>query len=156
MTTTRTQEEILTRIQAVSDEDLLGFRLQVLLGALDFEHAKPFLKPDTTAEDWKAAPSSAEILEEAQGYYEFALGKIRDHRGISATRSVEKLGECAWLLGRDDVVEAMAEADYPQYGAPKVKAFADGFGLAWPDSEDMARMAVGEPCTPDCREGCGA
>ncbi|WP_301547102.1 hypothetical protein [Micromonospora sp. C95] len=51
------------------------------------------------------------------------------------TRSVDKLGELAWLLGRDDIVAAMDHAGYPMYGAPKVKAFADGFG--WPFLDDL-------------------
>ena len=70
--------------------------------------------------------------------------------------SVEKLTEYAWLLGRDDVVATMNRADYVQYGAPKVKAFALGLGLPWPeDDEELERMAYGEPCQPGCEGGCG-
>ncbi len=156
MTVKRTQDEIVERIRAVEDDDFLGFRREVLIiHGLDFEHAREYLAPETTAEQWKAAVP-ADLLRAATEYYDFALGKILDHRGISASRSVDKLTEYAWLLGRDDVVAAMEAADYPQYGAPKVKAFADGFGLAWPDSEVMTRMANGEPCTPTCAEGCGS
>jgi len=87
-------------------------------------------------------------------YLEFAIGKIQGHRGISAGRSVDKLREMAWLLGRDDVMAAMDKADYQNYGAPKIKAFAEGMGLPWPDDEDLARMALGYPCTDDCEGGC--
>lgn len=85
----------------------------------------------------------------------FALGKILNHRGISASRSVDQLTEYAWLLGRDDVVQAMQDAAYPQYGAPKVKAFGEGLGLEWPGTEPMRRMADGLPCSDDCWQGCG-
>lgn len=154
MSTVRTQHEIVERIRRLKD-DFLGFRFEVLIAALDFEHAKPWLKPDVTAEQWETPDTYDELLEGAVEYYEFALGKIEDHRGISASRSVEKLGEYAWLLNRDDVVTAMDAAAYEPYGAPKVKAFADGFGLPWPAGDLFARMAAGEPCEPDCAAGCG-
>jgi hypothetical protein len=153
MTVKRTQDEIAERIRAVKDSDFFGFRREVLLDALDFEHARPFLVEGATSTDWRQV---TEVEQAARDYYAFALDKIRDHRGISASRSVDKLTEYAWLLGRDDVVAAMDAAPYPQYGAPKVKAFADGFELAWPDSDDMTRMANGESCTPTCDEGCGS
>ena len=155
MITTRTQDEILTRARSIQDDDFLGFRTEVLVGALDYEHARGFLKPETTPEEWGPAPDDAAVLAQARDYYQFALGKIRDHRGISASRSVDKLTEFAWLLGKDDVVTAMGETEYAQYGAPKIKAFATGFGLDWPADEDMTRMAAGEPCEPGCAEGCG-
>lgn len=152
----RTQEEILGRIEAVNDDDMFGFRREVLIEALDYEHARPFLKPSVTAEDWAGIQVCACDREAAaRDYYKFALGKIENHRGISANRSVDKLREHAWLLGRDDVVAAMDAAEYPQYGAPKIAAFAAGLGLAWPDDVAMVRMSSGLPCEDDCAEGCG-
>jgi hypothetical protein len=67
---------------------------------------------------------------------------------------VAKLTEYAWLMGREDIVKAMEEAGYTNYGAPKVKAFADLLGLPWPDKIDMHRMAQGKACNPD-NPGCG-
>jgi hypothetical protein len=155
----RTQDEILQRITAVADDDFLGWRRQVLIEALDYEHARGYL-PDTTADQW-AGLRTADVEQAAREYLTFAIGKIVDHRGISASRSVDKLTEMAWLLGRDDVVAAMDAADYPQYGAPKVRAFAEGMGWPWPgdvgerDAAALARMVDGLPCEPDCGEGCG-
>lgn len=156
MTAVRAQGEIVARVRAVADEDVLGFQREVLVDALDFEHAREFLKADCTQEEWGEVPDADVLLAEAREYYVFALGKIRDHRGISASRSVSKLTEYAWLFCRDDVVTAMDAADYAQYGAPKVKAFGSGFGLAWPDDPAMKRMADGEPCEPGCSGGCGS
>lgn len=152
--TARTQDEILARIRDIAGEDFLGFRTEVLLTALDYEHARRFLRDGATPEQW-AAEQVTDVEAAAKNYYEFALGKIRDHRGISASRSVEKLGEFAWLLGRDEVIAAMEAADYPQYGAPMVAAFGAGLGLSWPTDEAMVRMASGLPCEDDCYEGCG-
>lgn len=149
----RTQEEILARIEAVKAEDWMGFHAEVLIDALDYEHAKPFLKDGVTAEEWEPARSGRST---AAGYLEFAIGKIQAHRGISASRSVDKLTEYAWLAGRDDVVAAMGAARYEQYGAPKVKAFALGMGLPWPDDPELERMANGLPCEDGCPSGCGS
>ncbi|WP_433225431.1 hypothetical protein [Actinomadura formosensis] len=153
----RTQDEIVARLTTLSvGEDVLGFRRGVLIAALNFEHARPFLKSDVTPEKWDEIRVRPDDIEDrARDYYAFALTKIEGHRGISASRSVDKLGEYAWLLGRDDVVDAMAAADFAQYGAPIVKAFADGFGETWPDEPWAVRMAKGLPCEPDCDMGCG-
>lgn len=153
----RTQDEIAARLKTLSiGEDVLGFRSEVLISVLDFEHAAPFLAPDTTGGEWDKIRVRPDAVEDrARDYYAFALTKIEGHRGISASRSVDKLTEYAWLLSRDDVVDAMAAADFPQYGAPKVKAFADGFGEDWPTERWAVRMAEGLPCESGCEMGCG-
>jgi hypothetical protein len=159
--TTRRQEEIVARLRAVraDGQDVFGFREEVILDALDFDHAREFLVADATPQQWD---QQTDHEAHARRYLTFAIEEIIDHRSNSASRSVEKLGEFAWLLGRDDVVTAMDSARYPMYGAPKVKAFADGFG--WPfheagnDPDDLralTRMAQGEQCDPHgCARGC--
>lgn len=149
--TAPTQDQIVERIAAVAENDWLGFRREVLVQALDFAHAQPFLKDGVTEDQWPTTDLAAEAAE----YLTFAIEKILDHRGISANRSAEKLREYAWLLGRHDVVSAMESASFAQYGAPKVQAFAVGLGLPWPDDPALARMAAGESCHPGCDEGCG-
>jgi hypothetical protein len=155
--TLRSQEEIVARIQQTSGEDWLGFKREVLASCLDFEHAKPYLVEGTTAEEWTYTPDVDVVLIRAKEYFTFAIGKALDHRGISASRSIDKLTEYAWLLGRDDVVSAMDEADYPQYGVPKLKAFGEGFGLWVAEHQgdaELSNMADGEPCEPGCDSGC--
>ncbi|MEU7800704.1 hypothetical protein AB0B10_15675 [Micromonospora arborensis] len=157
--TVRTQEEIVTRIWALRADrgDIFGFREEVLVEALDLDHARQVIAPRHPGK-WTQRVDQETY---ARDYLRFAVGKIIDHRGNSASRSVDKLGELAWLLGRDDIVAAMDHAGYPMYGAPKVKAFADGFD--WPflddlDSDDrraLARMADGQQCDPQgCERGC--
>lgn len=155
MNTLRSQEDIVARIAEIAGDDLFGFAREVLVDALDIDHARPFLIASATAEAWGDGHRDADQIHAAAvDYYNFALGKIENHRGLSADRSVDKLTQFAWLLGRDDVVTAMETAEYAQYGAPKVKAFGEGFGLPWPDDEAMVRMAQGKPCTDGCDEGC--
>lgn len=154
MTSPRTPDQIVARAENPHADDWGGSAIEVLVPYLPFEHAKQFLKDDVTAEDWTPLPADG-VADAARSYYEFALGKIENHRSISADVAVTKLREFAWLLGRDDAVAAMDEADYANYGAPKVKAFALAMGYDWPGAEDLNRMASGLPCMPDCEEGCG-
>ena len=126
-TITRTQDEIVARIQS-RPRGLLAFDVELLCGYLDLEHGRLFLKdPDGTSEDdWNATRDDpAQVLTDAATYLDFAFGKALDHRGISACRSVQKLTEWAWLMGHDDLAERMArDENYPQYGVPALQMFA--------------------------------
>jgi hypothetical protein len=155
---TRSQAEIVDRFNAA--DDFFGFAIEVLSESMTADTIRSINPGAELPDDW--APQTAEqITASAQEYLRFAIGKISDHRGISAERSVIKLREYAWLLGQDEVVAAMDAADYPQYGAPKTKAFADGMGwgfIAFVEEADKAalvRMSNGLPCTDDCESGCG-
>ncbi|MBM0275136.1 hypothetical protein [Micromonospora tarensis] len=152
--TTRTQEQILARFRAVADSDWLGFRREVLADSMTLDTLRQAVPGiDTTGRDDYVKP---EVLEQrARDYLTFAIGKALDHRGISASRSVDKLSEYAWLLGRDDVVAAMDAAEYEQYGVPKLRAFAEGMAWRWPGDIPLARMAQGLPCQSACADGCG-
>lgn len=161
-TVTRTQDEILARFREVASTDLIGFRREVLVDSMDLDTLKkvmPDFAPEGDASEYPAIkPESLDAR--ARGYLEFAIEKAICHRGISASRSVDKLTEFAWLMGRDDVVESMSKADYAQYGVPIVKAFAEGMEYEWEASYegDQARldnMAQGKPCVKGCSEGCG-
>lgn len=146
----RTADEIHAYIAATADDDFFGFGQEVLLPALPFEEAVRYLVEDHnfTADTW---PGRVNADKEARDYYDFALGKAENHRGISASRSITKLRAFAWLLGREDAVTAMDEADYAWYGAPKLKAFAGAMGYPWPSgNEVLETMAQGRPCDVDC------
>jgi hypothetical protein len=147
----RTQDEIVVRMR--NSRSFLGFEMEVLITALDFEHAKEFLRPEVKAEDWKCSDEQT-LLSEAQIYAAFAWGKAADHRGISAGRGVEKLSAVAWLLGRDDVVSAMAAVDYAYYGCPKLKAFCEGMCFPIGTGAALERMMKGEPCSDGCDSCC--
>ncbi len=150
----RTQDEILARVQA--DRGVFGFAGEVLILFLDFEHAKPFLKDEVTAADWKPEPVDREtILGQMREYMAFAWGKVEDHRGISAHRSVEKMAAWTWLLGDEKVLADFKAADYENYGAPKLAVICHAYDFPIPDSEEIQRMSEGLPCgAGDC--GCGS
>lgn len=158
----RSQEEIAARIGAIKDHDMLGFQHEVLVGALDWEHAQVFLKPGTSKREWdRLRPrSEVQVRADALHYLKFAMGKIADHRGISAVRSVDKMHQYAWLLGCDDIDALVRDTPYGQYGAPIVRATAVRLGgpfqAEWVKiaDEPLNRMAEGKPCTDGCAEGC--
>lgn len=149
---TRTQEEILARFNAV--DSFFGYEREILAEAMDVQTLAAVGIDATALADWRQL-THADLEAAAESYLEFAIGKIEEHRGLSADRSVTKLREYAWLLGRDDVVEAMDATGYAQYGAPKVRVFARKFGWPWPDSASLNRMAAGASCRIDCEDGCG-
>jgi hypothetical protein len=150
--TSRTQDEIKARYEA--ENDMFGFAREVLAESMNLTSLAAHGYDITQLDGWE--PVAGDKLEtNAREYLDFAIEKIEGHRGISASRSVDKLTAYAWLLGRDDVVQAMAEAGYAQYGAPKIKAFATTLGWRWPDDVDLNRMADGDSCRVGCEDGCG-
>ena len=168
----RTQEEIVLRIQKKSKE-FLNFESEVLYDYLDYDHAEPLKlqspMPDREqfevqscgiggdAASYQHVLTEAQIPEQMAGYMRFAWGKVEDHRGISAGRSVQKLAALAWLLGDDDVVAfAENEGNYAQYGAPILKHICEKYGLPIPDDAGLLRMMEGSPCEDGCGMGCSS
>ena len=166
VTVMRTQDEIVARIR--EKRSIFAFDAEVLLPHLDYDHAREFIKPETTREQWEAPRehdgttfdtyplTEAAALRDFRAYSEFAWGKAQDHRSLSAGRSVEKLEAWTWLLGRDDVLAEVAKTDYAQYGCPILKVFCEAFGFPIPDDEGTRRMTRGEPCVVGCDMGCGS
>lgn len=148
----RTQDEIKARYDASTD--MFGFDREVLAESMDLTTLAAAGYGVSQLDDWEPT-AGAQLEDKARDYLTFAIGKVEDHRGISADRSVTKLREYAWLMGRDDVVAAMDAEDYAQYGAPMLRAFAVALGWPWPESDALSRMAEGLPCSDDCEEGCG-
>lgn len=156
----RTPEQIVHRMQHQQDldEDLLGFKAEVLVSFLTFDQAKPLLKPDTNPENWtEVSPlTEDEVLRQMRNYMIFAWQKAIDHRGISASRSVEKIGEWLWLLEEESVIVGVP---YPQYGVPLLLKVCEAFEFQIPTvaggPDVIARMGRGEPCERACQNGCG-
>jgi hypothetical protein len=153
----RSQEEIAAKYKETEGE-FLNFAGDVLLPCLDFEHARPFLKPEVTEAEWdkeRVRPTKESVLGELRNYMDFAWGKVEDHRGISASRSVDKLSAYVWLLGDDATLSEVEEAGFAQYGAPKLAVICRAYDLPIPEDEGIQRMIRGESCGSyeDC--GCG-
>lgn len=157
----RTSEEIVEYIQLTSKDDFLGFTRQLLCSYLPWAHMTPFLKEgaDPIGEGgvhWDESirePTRESVLEDMRDYMSFAWGKVEDHRGISAQRSVDKMTAWAWLLEDEALIEKIKQAPYPMYGAPVLKVICEHLELPIPESADVVRMSNGEPCSPGC-SGC--
>lgn len=153
----RTIEEVAARIASIQESDMLGFATGVLVKYLPFDAAKPFLKPEAKAEDWitPLSRNRDSVLAEMRDYMPFAWDKAENHRGISASRSVDKMTEWLWMLGEDDL-KAFAESslNYSQYGAPILFRISEALGFPIPEGDGIRRMAKGLPCRDSCDEGC--
>lgn len=157
----RTQDEILARARDKDTMDMLGFGMDVYLDYLPWEHAKSFLKEDCHAkfeDKWDSEClkelTRENVLAAMADYMTFAIGKAEDHRGISASRSVIKMGAWAWILGDEELLKKIADTEYAQYGMPILKVICEHLGFPFPDEEWAQNMAAGRPCSPDCYEGC--
>lgn len=123
MTLNRTPDEIKARIEHT--DGVLGFKTEVLVSHLPYEAAEEYLKDDVTADQWEQNRDPMGSLRE---YLDVAADKARNKRGISAERSVDKLGAWLWLAGRDDLLHEFENARYEPYGRPKLRTLADALG----------------------------
>jgi hypothetical protein len=153
----RTQQEIITHYQQESKSDFFGFMADVLLPYLSAKQVKPFLKDDADLSEWKQSPLTDEaITAEMEKYMGFAWTKVQAHRGISASRSVEKMQAWLWLLGDEETLAyAKDNANYPQYGAPILMKICEKYGFPSPNDPGIRNMAMGKLCYFGCEEGCG-
>lgn len=134
-----------------------GFEQEVIVEFLTFEEARRWLKPEATSDGWPepAALTSESVTEKMRGYMDFAWSKVAGHRGLSASRSIQKMSAWLYLLGDDDLLNLCNDPrQYPQYGAPILKAICEKYGFPMPNSDSIARMAHGQPCEPGCQQGC--
>ena len=101
-----------------------------------------------------AAHQRDAVLANMREYMDFAWGKVEDHRGISASRSVEKFGAWIWALGDEETLRKFEATNYAPYGAPQLAFVCATYGFPIPGSSELARMIDGEPCIPGCQDGC--
>jgi len=151
----RTQDEVVARIREVQIDRLWEFATEILVAYLDFEHARGFLRPEVTSAGWiQLDPADRQAIRAAlREYLHFAWKKVLDHRGLSAGRSIDKLGAWAWLLGDDEVVAVLAdESRYTPYGAPMLAYLSTRYSVPIPAGEVASRMSRGLACHADCEE----
>lgn len=127
MAMTRSIEEILVRIKAVEADDWMGTQRSDLLGYLPFEAAKPFLKPEATAEDWTV--TTIDPISKIVDYLPFAWGKASDCRGLSAGRSLDHMKAWLWLAGLDVLLPHLDH--YTHYGKAQLVMCSALVGFDW-------------------------
>lgn len=144
----KTQEEIAKRLEAIKEEDIFGFESDCLIPYLDFQHAKPYLKPEVTEGDWHIEPMTP--AEEIKDYMPFAWDKANNCRGLSAGRSIEHMVAWLWLDGKDELISKM-ESEYEFYGKPCLVLICQEYGIDWRKLDDGSwrNDEYGEGITPD-------
>lgn len=169
--TPRTLDEIVARIKSTGGP--FNFSADVLLEYLPFDLAQPFLRPEVTREQWETSigtfsgygppcdksrpldPADREhILEATRHYAKFGWEKVQDHRGLSASRTIDKMSAWLWLLGYEDGEVYDVDADWGQYGAGCLARICAELNFPIPSDNRIHRMIDGLACTPRCKEGC--
>lgn len=139
----KTQDEIIEHLKKLSDEskDPFGFAVEVALPFLDYDHAKPWLKPECTPEDWAKhglKPNNYDnVVAEMADYMPFVMEKIRDERGLSMMRSAMKMSMWLWLIGDNELSEGLFVGSY---GADAMTVIAEKYNLplTYPAKTDEA------------------
>jgi hypothetical protein len=150
----RSIDEIVAKIKERQGEGF-DFWVEVLIVYLPFKNAKRFLKEGVGEKEW-AAPrelTQVNVIDEMRKYMEFAWEKVDSHRGLSTSRSVNKMEAWLWLLESDLNLE---DVPYENYGAPKLAAVCKKFDFLIPDDDAIKRMIEGESCIDNCMSGCGS
>jgi hypothetical protein len=126
MSTPRTQEEILARMEQVKNDDIFGTQRSDLIDYLTYENAAQFLKDGVTAEQWDGREKFSP-RERMTSYMDFAWEKAIDKRGLSAMRSMQHYTIWLWLDG-DDVIHPTL-MDYEFYGKDELVRICEYLGL---------------------------
>ena len=130
----KTQDEILERIEKMKGNNFFGFETGNLVNFLEFENAKEFLKDDVTKDEWEKV-REFDPAKEIKRYMSFAWEKANDHRGLSSSRSLSHMRAWLWLDGQDDLLKFLDnDSNYAPYGKPVLSKICLHYGL--PDEHD--------------------
>lgn len=139
----KSQEEIIQKLHQIQEtQSFMDFRPEVLIDFLSMENAKPFLNQDYVKKLESGEEQYGDVVttieecaQDFLDYMNFAWGKAEDERGISASRSIQKLGIWLWLMNRDDLrIIIEDDALYNPYGAPALIEVCSQMGIEVPKS----------------------
>lgn len=132
-----TQDEIVARLRERMATDIFGFETREYLTALDFAHAREFLKPEATAEKWGEV--KAPSLDSMREYMKFAWEKANGCRGISANRSIAHYVAWTWIIGDREfsaAIERMFDKEYRWYGKAILRHICEHYEWDWRSLDD--------------------
>lgn len=138
----RSQEEILEKMKKITEEQAsMDFSVEVIVYYLNWENIKPYLKEEyiekveNGEEQFNFVTSIEECAQDFLDYMNFAWGKAENQRGISASRSIQKLSTWAWLMGREDISDVLQDDSlYNPYGAPALIKACNMLDISVPES----------------------
>ena len=133
-----TPEVIKERFDKKSQE-IMNFEPEILINYLPFDIARTLLKDEYVAkvdsgeEKYEVIDDIFEATQDFLDYMVFAWGKAMDQRGISAGRSINKLGAYLTILSRPDLADMINDDNlYNPYGAPALIAVCEAMGIDIP------------------------
>jgi hypothetical protein len=139
----RTQNQIVKRIEERKKGDPFAFETVCYVPFLDYEHVKPYVEDDVTAESWEPKANTREtILATMLDYMPFAWDKAKNCRGLSAGRSIAHYKAWVWLL--DDGFEV--NEDYQFYGKDELRRICKQYGWNPNQWDDGIRGNNEEEC----------
>lgn len=135
----RSEADIMAKLQE-PQYDCMGFRREVLLTCVSWDLKKSQYRQDYVDKVEKGeekAPATItdvrEVVQDMLDYLVFGWMKALDQRGISASRTVEKISAWCWLLGREDLAELVDRDDlYNPYGMPALIEVSKALGIEVP------------------------
>jgi hypothetical protein len=134
----REQEEIVARIDEMTD-DFLGFRREALYIFLTWESASSMGIFKAESEDeWGAVEDDP--IGVIKDYLPFAWEKANNFRGISASRSLMKIAEWAWLSGDEKLMEIAEWQFYAFYGKDILREVTEHVGMDPDEFDDGIRV----------------
>lgn len=135
------QEHLLNLYKEMEDDTFFGFDLEVVRLHLDKDHILKAVKlkegvdEQEFLDEWTYVDTVEEATQDFLDYMVFAWSKIMDEKGLSAGRSVIKLGAWLRVLGRDDLYEIISDDDlYLPYGAPAIEKVCHEMGIEFPNN----------------------
>ena len=117
----RTQKEIERRAKKQYKQDNTGFEWTMYIDYLSYDRAKRIV-PTLPKDEWQKAHdfvTSTPIIKQMRDYLPFAAKKAMEGRGMSAQRSLRHYVAWFWLMGHDDMANAIEKylmESYNNYG----------------------------------------
>ena len=162
----RSDEEIIRYYQKIAAFDFFGIWGTELMLRLPFERARAFMARGAEWDEpsWnkvKRGKDRQSVMDDVEDFFQDAVERCVDHKK-TAVMSLDNFRAWAWLLRDMDLFEYLIDdRNFPNFGAPMVKAVMDKYELAELLPEDEIRrstflnMAQGKKCSELCIHGCG-
>lgn len=116
------------RIMKLKTGDNFGFKSEVACLFLPFKKVKQFLRDDYVAEiengevEFHQITDVMEAVQDFLDYMVFAWMKADEGRGISASRSIDKLSAWMMILSRPDIAKILQDDSlFNPYGKPALR-----------------------------------
>ncbi|MBE9491056.1 MAG: hypothetical protein IMY67_12230 [Bacteroidetes bacterium] len=132
----KTQKEIIAKIYEINEEDILGFGFSTLVPFLDPSNAKGLVENIGEASDWKRQTSSISYV--IKDYMPFAFEKANNFKGISASRTMTKMGLWLWLDNKNELSKDCH--DYKYYGKDQLVCICEEYGIDYTQYDDGVRL----------------